>query len=161
MELLPGILLLALGAGMLVAEAHLPTGGLLGAGGVAALAAGSVLALTAAGAGAVATILVAVAVAGVSGAVLALATRAALRASHRRPWGGPQGLVGHVGVIRRAPQGSADQGAVFVDGALWRAVVAPEHLDEEPLRSGDPVIVERVNGLTVTVRRADPLELPS
>jgi membrane protein implicated in regulation of membrane protease activity len=48
-------------------------------------------------------------------------------------------------------------GQVFVDGALWRA--RPSWDESDHLREGDPVVVERVQGLTLCVRRAEQWEL--
>jgi membrane-bound serine protease (ClpP class) len=50
-------------------------------------------------------------------------------------------------------------GQVFVDGALWRARQDWAPADEADLHEGDPVVVERVNGLTLSVRRAEDWEL--
>ncbi len=47
---------------------------------------------------------------------------------------------------------------MFVDGALWRARLW-ELEDEPPLSRGDPIVVERVNGLTLTVRPAEEWEV--
>jgi membrane protein implicated in regulation of membrane protease activity len=46
---------------------------------------------------------------------------------------------------------------VFVDGALWGARLSLP--DEKPLDEGDYVVVERVNGLTLCVRKAENWEL--
>ena len=108
-----GIVLLGAGAGLLIAEAHLPTYGALGLAGVVALAGGAAIAVDGSGV---------------------------------------EGLVGHVGVIRTAP---APLGQVFVDGALWRA----KPCMEDELSVGDPVVVERVNGLVLSVRRAEEWEV--
>jgi membrane-bound serine protease (ClpP class) len=60
-------------------------------------------------------------------------------------------LVGRVGVAR-APD------CVFVDGALWRAHLW--EVDEDArLERGDPVVVEQVRGLTLTVRPAEKWEV--
>jgi membrane protein implicated in regulation of membrane protease activity len=48
---------------------------------------------------------------------------------------------------------------VFVDGALWRARQWDLERDEAPLVRGDPVVVEHVNGLTLTVRPAEEWEV--
>jgi membrane protein implicated in regulation of membrane protease activity len=49
-------------------------------------------------------------------------------------------------------------GRVLVDGALWRA--RRWDLEGEPdLRPGDPVVIERVSGLTLTVRPAEEWEV--
>ena len=48
-------------------------------------------------------------------------------------------------------------GQVFVDGALWRARCSVLEEDAE-LDAGDAVVVERVSGLTLAVRRAEEWE---
>jgi membrane-bound ClpP family serine protease len=149
-----GIVLMLLGAALAAAEAHVQFHGLLGA--AAAVAAGSGLALVVAGAGA--GIAVALAV-GLCLALLAasyalLVLRKGLAATRRRVRSGPEGLIGRVGEVRAAP---APLGQVFLDGALWRARVWAG--DEEKLRRGDPIVVERVDGLTLTVRRAEEWEV--
>jgi membrane-bound serine protease (ClpP class) len=140
-----GILLLGAGAGLLIAEAHLPTYGALGLAGVIALADG-------AGGGAELIVAVVLIVAVAALALLVLIARATLTAGRGRPKTGVEGLVGHVGVIRSAP---APLGQVFVDGALWRA----RPCMEDELSVGDPVVVERVNGLVLSVRRAEEWEV--
>ena len=69
---------------------------------------------------------------------------------------GAEGLCGQVGVVRRWAEPS---GQVFVDGALWRARHDWPLADNEGLHEGDQVVVERVSGLTLCVRRADEWEL--
>jgi membrane-bound ClpP family serine protease len=147
-----GIALLLAGAGLLVAEAHLPSYGALGIGGVIALVAGTAVAVDASGGGVALIVGVAAIVALAALALLAVMARATLAASRPRALTGAEGLIGHVGVIRRAP---APLGQVYVDGALWRARPC---LDDE-LDVGDPVVVERVNGLVLSVRRAEEWEL--
>ena len=147
-----GMLLLGVGAGLLIAEAHLPTYGALGLAGVVSLAAGAAIAVDGAG-GATALIVAVVAIVALSAlALLALIARATLTAGRSRPKTGVEGLVGHVGVMRSAP---APLGQVYVDGALWRA--KPCLHDE--LVVGDPVVVEQVQGLVLSVRRAEEWEV--
>jgi membrane protein implicated in regulation of membrane protease activity len=50
-------------------------------------------------------------------------------------------------------------GQVFVDGALWRARHGWPGAEGEAIREGDSVVVERVSGLTLSVRRAEDWEL--
>jgi membrane protein implicated in regulation of membrane protease activity len=69
---------------------------------------------------------------------------------------GSDRLVGQVGVVR-APL--APIGQVMVDGALWRAKPAWEWDLEGPLDPGQRVVVEEVDGLTLSVRRAEEWEL--
>jgi membrane-bound serine protease (ClpP class) len=57
-------------------------------------------------------------------------------------------------VVRRWQNGD---GQVFVDGALWRARPSWPDSDDQ-LTPGDAVVVERVNGLTLAVRRAEEWE---
>ena len=147
-----GIVLLAIGAGLLIAEAHLPTYGALGLAGVAALAGGAALAVDGAGGGAALIVAVVVLVVLAALALLAVIARATLMVGRSRVKTGVEGLVGHVGVMRSAPD---PLGQVFVDGALWRA--RPCLQDE--LAAGDPVVVERVHGMVLSVRRAEEWEI--
>jgi membrane protein implicated in regulation of membrane protease activity len=68
---------------------------------------------------------------------------------------GAEGLVGRLGEVRAAP---APLGQVFLDGALWRARQWVGDGDAA-LEPGDPIVVERVDGLTLTVRRAEEWEV--
>jgi membrane-bound serine protease (ClpP class) len=147
-----GIALLGIGAGLLIAEAHVPSFGALGLAGVVALVAGAAIAVDGSGGGTALVLAMAVIVALASLALLAVFARATLKAARPRALTGAEGLVGHVGVVRSAP---APLGQVFIDGALWRA--RPCMPDE--LEVGDPVVVERVQGLVLSVRRAEEWEL--
>jgi len=142
-----GILLLGAGAGLLIAEAHLPTYGALGLAGVIALAGGAALAVDGAGGGAALIVAVVVLVAMAALALLLLIARATLTAGRSRVKTGVEGLVGHVGVIRSAP---APVGQVFVDGALWRAISEDGAVD-----AGDWVRITAVHDLRLVVRRLD------
>jgi membrane-bound ClpP family serine protease len=147
-----GIALLLTGAGLLIAEAHVPSYGALGLGGVVALVAGTAIAVDASGGGAALIAAVAAIVALASLALVAVIARATVAAARPRALTGAEALVGHVGVIRRAP---APLGQVFVDGALWRA----RPCMEDELDVGDPVVVEGVQGLVLSVRRAEQWEI--
>ena len=61
-----------------------------------------------------------------------------------------------MGVVR---SWAGTSGQVFVDGALWRAQRSVPDEDAD-LGAGDSVVVERVNGLTLGVRRAEEWETP-
>src|SRR5829696_9577315 len=131
-----GVALLVVGAALLVAEAHVP-GGALGVAGGVALVIGAILAASA-----------------VTGLWLAVATRKGLATRRLRAASGREALSGRTGVVRRWEDGD---GQVFVDGALWRA--RPSWPDgEQELAPGDAVVVERVSGLTLAVRRAEEWE---
>jgi membrane-bound ClpP family serine protease len=147
-----GIALLCAGAGLLIAEAHLPTYGALGIAGVIALIAGAAMAVDGAGGGVALILALTVIVGLVALALVAVMARATLAAARPRARTGAEGLIGHIGIVRSAP---APVGQVFIDGALWRA--KPCLADE--LEVGDQVVVERVNGLVLSVRRAEEWEL--
>ncbi len=68
---------------------------------------------------------------------------------------GAEGLIGRVGEVRAAPE---PLGQVFLDGALWRARLWAGD-EDAVLERGDPIVVERVDGLTLTVRRAEEWEV--
>jgi membrane-bound serine protease (ClpP class) len=151
--LVVGVVLLLVGAALLVAEAHLPSGALGVAGGLA-LAGGSALAIAGAGGGLAIVLAAMVAALAVTVLWLAVATRKGLATRRLRASSGREALSGQMGVVRN--WAGAD-GQVFVDGALWRARRSwPD--DTERLDEGDPIVVERVSGLTLAVRRAEEWE---
>jgi membrane-bound ClpP family serine protease len=150
-----GVALVLVGAALLVAEAHVPSG-VLGVTGGVTLAGGAALALAGAGGGAAVIVGAVLGVLAATALWLAFATRKALEARRRRSISGRDALTGRCGVVRRWQDGD---GQVFVDGALWRA--RPSWPDsEEQLTVGDAVVVERVSGLTLAVRRAEEWEEP-
>jgi membrane-bound serine protease (ClpP class) len=146
-----GIALLVVGATTVIVEAHVPSLGILGGPGVVALAAGAALAVAGLGGGLVLGIVAAVVLAAVGAAVVGLSVTkgAAVRKRYVRG-----AMMGHLGVVRRW---EAAKGTVLVDGALWHA--CRSWPDSEPLREGDQVVVERVSGLTLAVRKAEDWEL--
>jgi membrane-bound serine protease (ClpP class) len=150
-----GLLLVLVGAALVAVEAHVPSHGVLGTGAVAAIAAG--IALTLAGTGMAVAIAVSVGLvfALIGAAGLWLTVRKLLISRRGAIRSGAEGLVGRMGVVRSAP---APVGQVFVDGALWRCRLWGL---EEPreVGPGDAVVVERVDGLTLTVRPAEEWEL--
>jgi membrane-bound ClpP family serine protease len=149
-----GVALVLVGVALLVAEAHLP-GAVLGVAGGVALATGAALAIAAAGAGAAVVVAAVVAAMGVTVAWLALATRKSLAARRLRAASGREALAGRTGIVR---SWNGEGGQVFVDGALWRARRSWCD-DPEEIAAGDAVVVERVSGLTLGVRRAENWEV--
>lgn len=148
-----GLMLVLVGASLVVAEAHVPSHGVLGSGAVIALAAGVALAVSGAGI-AFGVALACGLVVGIVGAIwLWVMVRKALAARRIRV---RNELVGRVGVVRAVPQ---PMGQVFVDGALWRARLWGLDGNERQLAAGDPVVVERIDGLTLTVRPAEEWEV--
>ena len=153
--LVVGAVLLIVGALLVLVEAHVPTGGVIGGGAVIALVVGAAMMLSAAGAPGLLVLVLALFALGTGVYALLLLGRSLIRYRRLRPRTGAEALVGHVGVLRRRADPDC---RVFVDGALWRARVWD--LQEEPaLQPGDAVVVEHVNGLTLTVRHAEEWEL--
>jgi membrane-bound serine protease (ClpP class) len=149
------IALLIVGAALLVAEAHVVSYGVLGIAGVAALVAAGVLAVEDAGGSLVLALALAIPVAAGLLAFMFVAGRKTLEVGRRRPRGGTTGLIGRVGVVRRA---LSPVGAVLVDGELWRARRSWAE-EELALGEGEYVVVERLDGLTLSVRRAEEWEV--
>jgi membrane-bound serine protease (ClpP class) len=150
-----GFALLLVGAVLVVAEAHAP-GGVLGVAGGVALICGGILVIAASGGGAALAVPVGVGLGAAAAAWTLAVTRKAASSRRARIQSGAEGLCGRVGVVRRW---SESTGQVFVDGALWRARDEWADIDREALHEGDAVVVERVRGLTLSVRRADDWEL--
>jgi membrane-bound ClpP family serine protease len=143
-----GLLLVLVGAALVVAEAHMPSHGVLGSAAVVSLALGVVLAVTGAGAAATVGIAAGLGVALAGGLFMWVMVRKALATRRLRT---RNNLIGRIGTVKPS-------GQVFVDGGLWRARIWD--LEEEPaLEPGDAVVVEYVNGLTLTVRHAEEWEV--
>jgi membrane-bound ClpP family serine protease len=150
-----GFVLLLMGAALVVAEAHVP-GGVLGVAGGAALVAGGILVFAAFGAGAALAVPVVIGLGAAAGGWTLVATTKAGAVRRTRIQSGAEALRGSIGVVRRW---SEPAGQVFVEGALWRARRDWGADEDETLHEGDPVVVERVNGLTLCVRPAEEWEL--
>jgi membrane-bound serine protease (ClpP class) len=148
-----GLAFVLVGAALLVAEAHV-SGGALGVLGGIALAGGAALTIAGAGGGVLLVVAATLAALAVTGAWIAVATRKSLDARQRRIASGREALSGRTGVVR---SWTGDGGQVFVDGALWRARCSAIE-DNAELDAGDSVVVERVSGLTLAVRRAEEWE---
>jgi membrane-bound ClpP family serine protease len=133
--------LLILGPALLVAEAHLPTYGVLGAGGVAAIALGMVLMVLASGGSIAVALALGLPVAAAGSALGLVALTKVRTASRRRARCGAERLIGRIGVVRRSLEPT---GQVQVDGALWRARRSWAAEDEPPPAEGEAVVVDRV-----------------
>ena len=147
-----GVLLLAVGIGFIVAEAQLPTHGIVGAVGVIALALSGLLLFDTGSEQLEVSVPVVVTVAVLVGGFLAFAAAKAVQARRNPVRTGWEELVGATGEVRVPldPEGQA-----FVGGALWRARAADGvgEVDLARLRTrGARVRVESVEGLTLRVR---------
>jgi membrane-bound ClpP family serine protease len=150
-----GVGLIVLALVLFLAEAHLSTGGLIGVCATIATVAGVAVLLVAAGASAAVVAAVAVIVGALGLTLLLLARRRILLTARSRPRTGREALVGHVGVVRSV---GGSEAQVFIDGSLWRAERDAGH-DGRELEEGDRVVIERVDGLTLSVRQAEQWEL--
>ena len=144
-----------IGVALLLAELLLPTGGVLAVLGALGLIGGGVLALTAnsdssasewAGPALITLGLLSI----VSFYVV---TRKVLEAHREQPVrAGREELVGAGAEARTSLD---PEGQVWIEGALWRARLTG---DGGPLRPGDRVTVEAVEGLTLMVRPGPPTQ---
>jgi membrane-bound serine protease (ClpP class) len=141
-----GVILLLLALGLIAAETQIPSGGLLGIGGVTALVAGMLVLYDTDSEAFAVSVPAAVAAGVLLGGFTVFAASKGLAARGARPWGGPGALIGERGVVREPLDPT---GQVFLDGALWRARASRPHTQ---LQAGRRVEVEAVDGLTLTVR---------
>ncbi|HWC28330.1 MAG TPA: nodulation protein NfeD [Solirubrobacteraceae bacterium] len=145
-----GIVLLVLAIGLFVAETQVPSFGVLGIAGIAALVAGGLLLYDTDSDVFRVSVPIAAATGVALGSFTLFAASKALAARRRPAHGGAEDLIGAHGTVRVALD---PVGQVYVDGALWRARA------DEPLARGERVRVEAVDGLTLTVA-PDPKESP-
>jgi membrane-bound serine protease (ClpP class) len=143
-----GIVLLLLAVALIVAEAHLPSGGALGVAGVAALVSGGLLLFdTDSDAFQVnPPVVIAVGIL-VGGLGLLIAQRVVRAQRQTRVMTGWEEMLGEEAEVRAAID---PVGQVFVEGALWRARPVE---DGEAIEPGARVRVVEVDGLTLVVER--------
>ncbi|MGM0449288.1 MAG: NfeD family protein [Pseudomonadota bacterium] len=140
-----GLALILLGIGLMVVEAVSPSFGILGLGGAVAFVIGSVMlmdtdlpgyqiAMPVIAAFSVSTVL-----------IMVLVLRMALQSTRKAVVSGSEGMEGSTAVVIRDfdEQG---HGLVRVLGEIWQAHSA------DPVREGDVVVIEQVEGLKLTVR---------
>ena len=147
-----GILLLVAALGLIIAEAHLPTGGVLGGVGAIALALSGLLLFDTDSDAFGVSVPVVITVGLLFGGFLAFAISQVVAARRGQVHTGWEELVGALGDVRQPVD---PVGQVFVDGALWRAELADgaaEGDGERVRERGARVRVESVEGLTLRVR---------
>jgi membrane-bound serine protease (ClpP class) len=141
-----GLALIGLGVGMLVAEAFLPSFGVIGVGGLVAFVLGSLLLFDTPDS----TVRVDRGL--IAGAALTLGSFTfvvgwlVVRAQRQRSSVGAEGMLGEIGQVRRVLE-PGRRLKVFVHGEYWEAET------DEPLQPGDMVEVVAINGLRLRVRR--------
>jgi membrane-bound serine protease (ClpP class) len=135
-----GIALVILGLALLGVDAHYPTHGALTVSGLLALGFGLATMFQATNGSPQESVPLVVAITLVLGGLWAFGTAKAI-AIRRAPVSvGPQEIVGAEGIVREG-------GMVYVHGELWRARAT------EPLRTGQQVQVDALDGLTLEVHQ--------
>jgi membrane-bound serine protease (ClpP class) len=137
-----GLALVLLGIALLVAEAFLPTFGIVGFGGIAALVLGATMLIDTDVPGFTIAWPVIGATAAASAGFLLLVAGFALRAHSRPVATGREQMIGSRGKVVSWADHS---GRVHVHGENWQAV------SDRPLAAGQPVIIRDLRGLTLVV----------
>lgn len=154
-----GLLLVGAAFVLFLMEVHAPGVGALAIVGALSLFAGLLVLFNSPGSPEFAriSIPVAVAITAITSSFFLFLLTMALRAQREQPLTGKEGLVGRMGRVRKtfvpAPSGSLTfTGNVLVQGEIWRAEAA------EAIKSGERVVVTKVEGFTVHVRRVSDSE---
>jgi len=142
-----GVLLMLLAAGFLVADLFVPSHGALTLAGAVSFVFGALMLFNPAGETYQVSLAVAIAIGATMAAFTAFVVTKLIQVRRKPVEVGVSGLVGSVGEVRR-------DGLVFANGELWRA----HSLDGEPLRLGDRVVIDGVDGLELEVRPARDVE---
>ena len=140
-----GLLLIGLGMCLLVAEAFLPSFGLLGISGVVSLGLGSLLLFDVEGSDLTVDPGIVLAAVGTLSAAVLVVTFLVVKSQRRRITLGYEGLVGEVGEVRERLD---LKGRVFVHGEVWKAE------GTERLEPGDRIEVVGHDGMVLKVKRA-------
>ena len=141
-----GLLLILFGLALLVAEIKIVSHGILTIGGVVSMVLGSMMLYDAPETGLRISWLVIIPTVGAMAGLVIAAVSMGLRALYRPASTGAAGMMGQVGVVKRALD---PEGQVLIDGELWRAVA-----EDGPVAAGEMVRVARMDGLTLTVTRS-------
>ncbi|WP_072688269.1 NfeD family protein [Rhodococcus marinonascens] len=150
-----GVLALVLGVLLIVIEAHVPTAGVLAGIGALFVGVGVWLLMTSSDTAQMVAIPAAAGVAVVGVGLAAVSGRKALTARHAPVRTGLQSLIGSDATVRNW---AGRQGQVEAAGSLWKAQT--QFGDDATPTAGDAVVVEQIRGLTLTVRRREPWEVP-
>jgi membrane-bound serine protease (ClpP class) len=137
--------LLVLGVALLIAEAFLPTFGLVGAGGIIAFLLGSLFLFDTARTGVAVARGLVFGVGGAMSAFILLVGTLVFRSQRRQAALGREGMLGQCGVAQGPLRPS---GTVIVHGEYWTAE------SEDQIEPGERVEVTSIEGLRLRVRRA-------
>jgi len=146
-----GFILIALGIIFFIFEIYTPTFGLLTAGGVISLTLGSFM-LTKdlapflkISTGIILTMIIATA------AFFIFAVTKGIKIQWKKPIAGKESMIGMIGTARTDLN---PNGQVFLHGELWQATTS----DEKPVKKGEQVTVEALDGLRLIVKKTDKKE---
>ena len=138
-----GVLLVILGIVFFILEATVTSYGLLAIGGVTSMILGSLMLIKTDAEFLQLSWSMIVPVVAFAAIATVFIVGMAVRAMHRQPMTGSEGMVGSIGVVKTA---LAPQGQLAIHGELWEAV------SERTLQPGDQAEVTRVEGLTLYVK---------
>jgi membrane-bound serine protease (ClpP class) len=147
-----GLALIFLGVALLVGEAFAPSFGVLGVGGIIALALGSLLLFDTPNSDFAVDRSIVFTAVGTLGSFVLAVSYLVFRSQHAKPTLGLQGLVGEVGEVRGK---LGPKGRIFVHGETWSA-----QADHE-IDVGEKVRVVGFDGMCLKVTRANDGELKS
>ena len=148
-QLLPlnytGLTLIALGIGLLVAEMFVPSFGVLGVGGIIALAIGSLLLFDTENSDLIVDKTIIFTAVGTVGSIMLALSYLVFRTQQSKPTMGMNALIGKVGEVRSE---LAPAGKIFIHGEYWNAQA------DTPIEVAAKVEVVGYEGMTLKVRRA-------
>jgi len=140
-----GLLLIGLGMALLIAEAFVPSFGILGIGGVVSLGLGSVLLFDVQGSDLSVQPSIIIAAVGTFATFVLIVSYLVVKSQSSKVNLGYEGLVGEMGEVRERLD---LRGKVFVHGEYWDAV------GDEEIQAGEKVEVVGAEGLLLKVKRA-------
>jgi membrane-bound serine protease (ClpP class) len=141
-----GLFLILFAMLLFAVDVKVQSHGLLSVGGAVSLVLGSLILMSGEGGAMRISISVIITVAVVTMLFFAFVVGAGYRALRRKPVTGREGLVGEQGVA--LTELGARGGRIFVHGEYWAAE------SDEPIHEGASVIVDRVDGMRLRVRKA-------
>ena len=148
LQLLPinyaGLGLIIFGLILILAEAFMPSFGILGVGGVISFVIGSIILVDTQTEVYTVSLPLIAAVTAAAAALLIITLRIFMKVRHQAA---VSGIDTFVGMTAESVDSFDNTGMVKVGGELWRAVT------ETPLQPGDKVRIEKVNGLELVVRK--------
>lgn len=139
-----GLAMIILGIGLLVAEAFLPSFGILGIGGVISLGLGSLLLFDVQGSDLSVSPGIVIATVGTMSAFVLLVGYLVVKSQRRPATLGYEGLLGEIGEVRQRVDLT---GKVFVHGEFWNAKA------DEEIGVGEKVVVVGHEGMALKVKR--------